>query len=104
MCVQECVCISVHLCVCMCVCTHVFICMCMHANTVHYDTVVRVDPCVLSTPRSVPQVQFWSGQHRLYSSVLSDSSVVVADAVGNITVLETGYELLQRFVSLLFVL
>jgi hypothetical protein len=46
--------------------------------------------------KSVPQVQFWSGQHRLYSSVLSDSSVVVADAVGNVTVLETGYELLQR--------
>ena len=34
----------------------------------------------------------------MFSDVLSDSSVVVVDAVGNVNILETGYEELQRFV------
>ena len=39
---------------------------------------------------------FWRGAHKLFAAPLSDSSVVVVDAVGCVTVLETGHEALQR--------
>ena len=52
----------------------------------------------ITPSRSQPQVQFWAGEHKVFSDILSDSSVVVVDAVGNVNILETGYEELQRFV------
>ena len=52
----------------------------------------------IASSRSQPKVQFWAGEHKVFSDVLSDSSVVVVDAVGNVNILETGYEELQRFV------
>ena len=46
--------------------------------------------------RAVPQLSFWRGRHKLFAAALSDSSVAVVDAVGSVTVLETGHEALQR--------
>lgn len=34
----------------------------------------------------------------MFAAPLSDSSVAVVDAVGSVTVLETGHEVLQRLV------
>ena len=48
--------------------------------------------------RAVPRFSFWRGRHRLFAAPLSDSSIAVVDAVGSVTVLETGHEVLQRSV------
>ena len=46
--------------------------------------------------RAVPRMPFWRGRHKVFAAPLSDSSVAVVDAVGSVTVLETGHEALQR--------
>ena len=90
---------------------HVYLCVYFH-TVLSLHMVYIADPGLhssvhtsmyITSSRSQPKVQFWAGEHKVFSDVLSDSSVVVVDAVGNVNILETGYEELQRFVCLLFV-